>query len=95
MCQIVSGPHQVIFSSHFSLKNDHDKKELTGPQIVLKMEILRSQNFSLRNSEKVFGTLPSTENYDLAYVSILKTFKIVHQKLEFFFECFHLIVVKE
>ena len=29
------------------------------PQIVLRMEILRSQNFSFRNSEKVFGTLPS------------------------------------
>lgn len=55
------------------------------PQIVLKMEILRSQNFSLRNSEKVFGTLPSTgKNYDLVYVSISKTFKIVHQKLEIF-----------
>ena len=65
------------------------------PQIVLKMEILRSQNFSFRNSEKVFGTLPSMGELWFGLCIHFKDIQNCSSEIRIFKKCFHLIVVKE
>lgn len=66
----------------------HTHLDAVIPPVVLKMAILRPQNFGLRNWERssfdASGHVPPAEKCDLLLISSLRKFKASHQKPEFF-----------